>query len=251
MRSVLPVPLLAALASPALANDISLTGHIDGAMAARLHAVLTDGKRHVLHVNSSGGDDLPALALARDIRHSHTALVVDGLCAGPCANSLFLAASERHVMPGGLVIFGASASSRLAMVPSNRKKEVAPSYGEVAAQEKQLIADTHVNPALLLEPQLELGTRCWSLTSHDPAGQAYINYQSQLVGWIPSRSYLAHAGVKASGFWPASEAQFEAALKNAFPGGATGAIGYASTQRPLPEAALLTRLSAIKECPKR
>lgn len=247
MRSLL-LFLFVALASPALADDIDVTGHIDAAMATRLHAALTDGKTHVLHVNSSGGDELPALALARDIRDAHASLVVDGLCAGPCANSLFVAASERRVMPGGLVIFAASASSRLAMVPANRKKEVAPGYGETAEQEKQLVAKAHADPALLLEPQLKLGTQCWSLTSRNPAGQAYINYQSQFVGWIPSRSYLAHAGVKLSGFWPATDAQFETAMKNALPGGATGAIAFSSADRPSPQSALLSRLKSVKEC---
>lgn len=232
MRALLLFLLLAA--TPVLADDITVNGHIDTAMAAKLHVVLTDGKAHTLHVNSSGGDDLAALALAEDIRHAHAALIVEGLCAGPCANDLFVAASERSIAPGGLVIFSASPTSRLAMVPMTRRNEVMPSYGEAAQKEKQLFAETHADPALLLEPQLRLQTQCYSLTSRNPAGQDYINYQAQAVGWIPSRAYLAHAGVKVNGFWPASDAQFQTALKNAFPGGATGTIVFAGTDKPLP-----------------
>jgi hypothetical protein len=251
MMRLLPVFLLAALATPALADDITVSGHIDAAMAAKLHGVLADGKTHTVHVNSSGGDDLAALTLAEDIRRTHAALVVDGLCAGPCANDLFVAAAERTVMPGGLVIFAASATSRLAMVPQARTKEVAPNYPQAAQQEKQLFATAHVDPALLFEPQIKLETSCWSLTSRNPAGQAYINYQSQFVGWIPSRAYLARAGLNVAGFWPANYAQFESALKNAFPGGARGAIAYSGTEKPTAPSALLARLAVIKECPKR
>jgi hypothetical protein len=150
-----------------------------------------------------------------------------------------------------LVIFAASATSRLAMIPPDRRKEVIPAYVEAAAKEKRLLAEAHADPALLLEPQLELQTRCYSLISHNPAGQAYINYQADAVGWIPSRAYLARAGVKVSGFWPASESQFQTALKNAFPGGARGAILFGGAEKPSPFAGLLARLSAIRECPKR
>jgi hypothetical protein len=251
MIRLLPFVFLATLAAPALADDITINGHIDAAMAARLHVVLTDGKKHTLQVNSSGGDDLPALALARDIRQSHAAMVVEGLCAGSCAGDLFVAAAERSIAPGGLVIFAASATSRLAMVPPNRHKEVIPAYADAAAGEMQLLTEAHADSALLLEPQLKLQTQCYSLTSHNPAGQAYINYQAEAVGWIPSRAYLAHAGMKVSGFWPASEGQFQTALKNAFPGGARGAILFAGAEKPSPLPTLLAQLSAIKECPKR
>jgi hypothetical protein len=239
------------MATPALADDIPVTGHIDAAMATRLHAILTDGQPHTLHVNSSGGDDLPALALAGDIRHAHAALVVEGLCAGPCANDLFVAAPERSVAPGGLVIFAASAASRLAMVPEARMLEVAPNYAQAAMLEKQLFATAHADPSLLLEPQSRMQTSCWSLISRNPAGQAYINYQSGFVGWIPSRAYLVHAGVKVSGFWPAGDVQFRAALSKAFPGGARGAMAWAGTDHAMPQSALQARLRATGECPKR
>jgi hypothetical protein len=251
MMRLLLASFIVALATPALADDITLSGHIDAAMVAKLHAELGDGKPHTLHVNSSGGDDLPALSLAEDVRHAHAAIVVDGLCAGPCANDLFVAAAERSVMPGGLVIFAANAASRLTMVPQARIKEVAPNYPQAAQQEKQLFAAAHVDYALLLEPQIKLETSCWSLTSHNPAGQAYINYQAQFVGWIPSRAYLARAGVKVSGFWPANNAQFDDAVKIAFPGGARGAIAYSGVEKPSAPSALVARLAAVKECPKR
>ena len=249
MRTFLLFLLIAA--TPARADDITISGHIDAAMATRLHGPLTDGKPHTLHVNSSGGDDLAALALAEDIRHAHAALVVEGLCAGPCAGDLLIAAPKRNVAPGGLVIFAASPSSRLAMVPAGRRNETLPSYPEAAKKEKQLFAETHTDPALLLEPQIRLNTQCYSLTSRNPAGQAYINYQARAVGWIPSRAYLARANVKVSGFWPASDAQFQTALKNAFPGGATGTIVFGGSDKPLPQPALVARLAATKECPKR
>jgi hypothetical protein len=234
--------------TPAASAEIPLAGHINADMAQRLHAALADGRTHTLRVNSSGGEDLPALALAADISRNDVALIVDGLCAGPCANYLFLAASRRTVRPGGMVIFSASAMSRLAMVPSNRKTGLNGDYDKAATQEKQLLADTGLNPSLLLEPQLRLGTECYSLTSHDRAGKAYINYKAGFVGWIPSRAYMVGAGIKIAGFWPKDADQFRATLQSAFPGGTRGDIEFGGAGAPSQARALITRLQGVKEC---
>jgi hypothetical protein len=248
-NATLPAGLLFIwLAAPAAgqSGDIVLTGHIDAAMAARAHAALADGKPRIVRVTSSGGEELPALAIARDLADHRAALVVEGVCAGPCANYLFPAAGRRTVLPGALVIFSATATSRLAMVPPARRGEVRPDYAQGAGQEKQQAR----NIALLMEPQLRLGTACYSLTSRDGAGRAYINYRAAYVGWIPSRAYLEHAGVSFSGFWPRNTGQFQAALKSAFPGGLRGEIGFAGSNAPLPAPKLLAQLGAIPECDK-
>ena len=235
-------------ATPPVGGELPITGHIGADIAARLHVLLGDGKAHILRVNSSGGDDLPALSLAQDIRQSHSTLIVDGLCAGPCANYLFVAASRRIVQPGALVIFSSSATSRLAMVPAARSKDVADNYASTAAQERQLLAGTRVDPALLLDSQRQLGIDCYSLTSHNPAGKAYINFKAQFIGWVPSREYLAHVGIKSEGFWPGAALQFQTALQNAFPGGARGNIAYSGVIRPAPSATLLAELGKTREC---
>ena len=234
----------------ATAGEIPLSGHISAQMANRFHAALKDGKPHMVRVTSSGGEDAPALAIAADIARSRSSLTVDGICAGPCANYLFTAAARKTMQPGALVIFTASASSRLAMVPQERRKEVSGLYESAAQQERQLLQDRRANPALLLEPQLGLGTSCYSLTSHDTAGKAYINYQARFVGWTPSRSWLARAGVSVAGFWPDGDAQFQAALQKAIPGGARGSVFYATAKAPATETALRDRLAAIPECRK-
>ena len=234
--------------TPAVGADIPLAGHISADMASRFHAALRDGKPRTVRVNSSGGEDAPALAIAADMARTRSMLVVDGICAGPCANYLFLAAARRTVQPGALVIFTASASSRLAMVPEQRRKDVSGLYENSARQERQLLQDRHANAALLLEPQLGLGTACYSLTSRDTAGKAYINYQASFVGWTPSRAWLARAGINVSGFWPDTDAQFQAALQKAIPGGARGGVTYSTAKSPAAEPVLLRRLDAIPEC---
>lgn len=229
-------------------EEIPLSGHIGADMAARLHAALSDGKPHVVRITSSGGDDGPALAIAADLIRTRSSLVVDGVCAGPCANYLFIAAARRTVKPDALVIFTASAISRLAMVPPDRRRELSGIYENAAQQEKQLLQDRHVGAALLLEPQLGLGTTCYSLTSRDTVGKAYINYQAQFVGWSPSRAWLTSAGVNVSGFWPDTDARFRAALQKAIPGGARGGVVHSSIKTPGAETALLKRLRSIPEC---
>jgi hypothetical protein len=134
------------------------------------------------------------------------------------------------------------------MAPPARVKELSGDYTRTAQAEKQLLTDAHVNAALLLEPQLQLQTECYSLTSRDRAGKSYINYNASFIGWVPSRAYLARAGVPVRGFWPDTVGQFEATLQNAFPGGARGKIAYAGVNAPSAIATLLARLKAIKEC---
>lgn len=231
-----------------MSGEIPLSGHISAQMAGRFHAALNDGKPHVVRITSSGGDDGPALAIATDLVRTRSSLVVDGICAGPCANYLFIAAARRTVKPDALVIFTASATSRLAMVPPGRRKELSGIYENAARQEKQLLQDRHADAALLLEPQLGLGTACYSLTSRDTAGKAYINYQAQFVGWTPSRAWLTSAGVNVTGFWPDTDARFQAALQKAIPGGARGGVVHSSTKTPGTETALLKRLRAMPEC---
>lgn len=236
--------------TPSEAGEIPLSGHINTDMASRVHAALADGKPHIVRVNSSGGEEAPALAIAADIARTHSSLIVESICAGPCANYLFLAAGRRSVWPGAPVIFTASASSRLAMVPKARLTELSSLYENNAQREKQLLQDRHVSAALLLEPQLGLMTSCYSLTSRDTAGKAYINYQAQYVGWTPSRAWLSRAGFSVNGFWPETDAQFQAALQKAIPGGARGSVNYSTAKAPATEAALRNRLSAIPECKK-
>jgi hypothetical protein len=134
--------------APASNADIPISGHISTDMANRVHAALKDDKPHTVRVNSSGGEDAPALAIAADIARTHSTLVAEGICAGPCANYLFMAASRRTVQPDALVIFTASASSRLAMVPQARRKEVSSLYENTARQERQLLRDRHASAAL-------------------------------------------------------------------------------------------------------
>lgn len=249
MRGIALATLLC-LASKAWAQggeELRIDGHINAAMAAQMHMALAHGPR-AIRISSSGGDQLPALALARDMRHAHVSLIVEGLCGGPCANYLFLAATKRMVMPGGLVIFSGTASSAMAMVPADKAAMVGGDYARAAAEEKSLLADAGINPALLLEPQLQLHPGCYSLTSKDGAGKAYINYRADFIGWVPSRAYLARAGVRIDGFWPASPAQFQTAFQRTFAGNARGTIASFGPASPGKSAILLAALKSVRPC---
>lgn len=242
--------ILVCLASRAWAQDgseLRINGHINAALTAQMHTALAHG-RHVIRISSSGGDQLPALALARDMRRAHASLIVDGICGGPCANYLFLAAARRSVMPGSLVIFSGTAASALAMVPPDKAVLVGGDYAKAAAEENALMAEAGVNAALLMEPQLQLRTSCYSLTSKDAAGKAYINYRADFIGWVPSRAYLARAHVPVEGFWPANPAQFQSAFQHAFGGGARGNIASFGPVSPGKPASLMAALKSVRPC---
>jgi hypothetical protein len=228
-------------------DEVRIDGHINAAIAGQLHDALARGD-HTIRVTSGGGDPLPSLALARDIRRHHTTLIVDGVCAGACADFLFPAAAKRNVMPDALVIFSATATALLALAPPEKASSLDADYATAASQEKALISDTGNNQALLLEPLLRLDPSCYSLTSKNASGKSYINYRSEFVGWVPSRAYLAHAGIRVAGFWPTTSAQFQAAMKSAFPGGARGNVAFSGPDAPSSIPSLLAHLKAVPQC---
>jgi hypothetical protein len=228
-------------------DELRINGHINAAIAGQMHDALGHGA-HAVRVTSGGGDTLPSLALARDIRRRHTILIVDGLCAGACANFLFPAAEKRMVMPGALVILSGTATASLALVPAEKAGTLDAGIAPTVQQEKSLISDAGVDQALLLEPLLRLGLSCYSLTSKNASGKSYVNYRSDYVGWVPSRAYLAHAGIKVGGFWPATTAQFQAAMESAFPGGARGNVAFSGQDAPSRTPSLQARLKAVPQC---
>ena len=152
------------------------------------------------------------------------------------------------VMPDALVIFSSTATASLALVPSEKAGTLDAGIMPTAREETSLISDAGVDQALLLEPLLRLGLSCYSLTSKNASGKSYVNYRSNYVGWVPSRAYLAHAGIKVGGFWPATAAQFQAAMKSAFPGGARGNVAFSGQDAPSRIPSLLARLKAVPQC---
>jgi hypothetical protein len=239
--------LAAASGAGADTGELRINGHINAAIAGQMQDALGHGG-HAIRVTSGGGDPLPSLGLARDIRRHHATLIVDGLCAGACANFLFPAAGKRMVMPGALVIFWGTATASLALVPPEKAGTLDAGIMPTALQEKSLIADAGVDQAVLLEPLLRLGLSCYSLTSKNASGKFYVNYRSDYVGWVPSRAYLAHSGIKLGGFWPATAAQFQAAMRSAFPGGARGNVAFSGQDAPSRMPSLLARLKALPQC---
>ena len=141
----------ASAARAANTDELRIEGHINAAIAGQMHDALGHGAR-AIRVTSGGGDPLPALALARDMRRHHTTLIVDGVCAGACANFLFPAAAKRTVMPNALVIFSGTATALLALVAPEKTGTLDAGYAPTALQEKTMLSDAGVNQALLLDP---------------------------------------------------------------------------------------------------
>ena len=123
---------------------------------------------HAIRVTSGGGDPLASPgAGARHPPRQHATLIVDGLCAGACANFLFPAAGKTHGDAGRAGDLS-RAPRRLALAHGAAGQSRArwhASYAPTALQEKSLIADAGVDQALLLEPLLRLELSCYSLTS--------------------------------------------------------------------------------------
>lgn len=56
-------------------------------------------------LNCGGGNVLGAIPIAERIQRQHIDIIVDGICASSCANYFFIAANNKKVLEGSLVLF--------------------------------------------------------------------------------------------------------------------------------------------------
>jgi hypothetical protein len=209
---------------------------------------LETGQIRSLVVNSFGGEELAAIRIGEEIVRRDITLVVDGACMSACADYLFLPARHRKVAPYSLVAFHHTSVSLLAMIPPDARANVA-GYNKVAQlRAERFFADRKLPLSLLLEPQIAVRTRCYTLLKGKTPGQAEIAYQSEFVAWMPSRDYLKDSGIAFEGYWPETLDDFHTSWERLFPKGGKGRLAIGIHSHLLSESALRADLQKIPLC---
>ena len=123
--------------------------------------LIDDGITTII-VMSGGGDTLAALPIAEIIQRRQLNIIVDGICGSSCANYFFIAAHEKTVPPGSLVMWHGGLTPKLrhgsremkaymrrAGMPPQQIKRQFQSWREGAARERMLYQKAGVDMALL------------------------------------------------------------------------------------------------------
>ncbi len=103
-------PAVACQWSAIAQHSIRLEGSITRNECERLSSFIHPGLK-TLTVRSFGGDALGTLNLADKVKNLELTIVVDGYCAGACADYLFVAAQKKVVPPGSWVGFSGGITS--------------------------------------------------------------------------------------------------------------------------------------------
>lgn len=142
-------------------ETLRFEGPIERNDIARFNDLIDDGIRTII-VTSGGGDTLAAIPIAESIQRRQLNIIVDGICASSCADYFFIAAHEKSVPRGSLVLWHGGLGSTLRrsateMRDTMRRAGMTPeqidaqfrSWREGAARESALYRRAGVDMALL------------------------------------------------------------------------------------------------------
>ncbi len=86
------------------AETLRFEGYIETSDIDGFNNLIDDGITTII-VTSGGGDTLAALPIAETIQRRQLDIIVEGICASSCADYFFIAAHEKTVLPGSLVMW--------------------------------------------------------------------------------------------------------------------------------------------------
>jgi hypothetical protein len=176
-------------------GTLELVGTVSPGSAAEFTSVLGPGA-NVVRATVTGGDLASGLAIARTIHDRKLSLLIDGACAGPCADYWFPAASSRRSTGSG---------SWLGYVPD--LSESATATAPQQAAEAKLYADSGVDAAKFhsaLDSQLREvpggsaapGATMWMPSQGDLKALGYSDEAAKSM-WLPPNLASANAQARA------------------------------------------------------
>lgn len=232
-------------------NILVLQGAITPDMARQFLSALNSGETAAVMIRSGGGDDQSAMTIGWAIHTHKLPLIVQGACMSACAHFIFVAASRRVVQPNSLVVFHNDHASIAAIADNNRSpgtKNYTASIDSLAAIEKSYYEKLGLPVALLLEPQIEIQTRCFAYVRSLSGGVLDLDFKASYTGWIPRRSLLDASGITMTGFWPSSLPQLQHAFATVFKPNAPIKILYGGGHSLMSAAELATKYAEISQC---
>jgi hypothetical protein len=176
---------------------LELVGTVSPGSAAEFTSALGNGASEV-RATVTGGDLAAGLAIGRLIHDRKLSLLIDGACAGPCADYWFPAASSRRSTGSG---------SWLGYVPDLSESTTATAKQQAA--EAKLYADSGVNAAKFhtaLDAQLREvpggsaapGATMWMPNQADLKALGYSDGTAKSM-WLPPNLASANAQARAWG----------------------------------------------------
>lgn len=203
----------AAASAPGSGSTLELSGVIDAAMLDRFNEAVAAGNITTVRISSAGGQPKPALEIAEAMLARNLDVVVRGVCVGPCAQYILVAARNRHIEDGALVGFNFSATWLTRIndyLGEDAPEDFRSVQGilDVAAAEARLYERRGVATSLLQDPLLALQPHCVIFHRKPDQSVAGFNVSGMIYTlWVPTRKQLQTAGVRVGGFWPKSRKQ--------------------------------------------
>ena len=191
----------------------------NGPVNAKMVEVLRDAPASIrtLNITSLGGEFDAAIAVARLIRERELKVVVSGACLSVCAHYLFASAVAREVLPHTIVGFHNTPSSAFWMMQA--VPAAAAKFESRMRLEDGLYESWKIDHTLLLRPQLAIRTSCYSVDLTDDSTIRSLQFKSPFSVWVPSKGFMARAGITFDGYWPIvpgqAAAEFEAVKREA------------------------------------
>ena len=162
-----------------------------------------------LFIASFGGDLDAPLELAELAQSRALHAIVLGPCLSGCASFVFVGAPRRTLAPGGVLGLHNTSSSALLLARASAELEQRDAPLEQrAAREQALYRAAHVNPDLLIEPQVRLETLCIDTGQREQrTGETQFLIHTRYGLWTPTRTQWTLFGVMFEGATPSSRDQ--------------------------------------------
>lgn len=233
----------AALPAPALDPDddrvLVLEGPIDEAMRQRFHEAIESRAITTVRITSEYSQrgnnprNHSALWIADAIRERGIEVVVRGMCAQSCANLVFVAGRKRRVEENSLVMFGPSVTTLQGTQQTIGElfpADFAPmfrSLDDLVAAEQRLFELRGVPLSLLRDSSFARQPHCVVFYRTDGVAPHSFGVNLTYAAWVPSRQYLAAAGLQMEGYWPASRKEMERVVRRLANGNLARATRFA------------------------
>ncbi len=106
-----------------------------------------------LRLQSAGGDAPATLAIGEAVAKVQPLIVVDGLCMGNCASSIFLASPAHHVLREGLVCFDGAPARTESEIRALLRPDVR--RGELAEDQVDAVVALRFKPVKEIQPRID------------------------------------------------------------------------------------------------
>lgn len=163
------------------------------------------GDISAIQITSGGGETTAALNIAEKIERAGIPVTADLICFSACASYVWMAGSERVVMPDTIVALHHGASPFLTLYEQLSAQFSAPKASKElianAQKEEELYTKLGVEMSLLHLGNYVRGLRCVRLGTRQD-GSTSLLPEFDAAGYIPTRAVFASYGVEVEGPLP-------------------------------------------------